>query len=521
MSLKILVLGQMSYNKIICLAILLVATCLQIKAQQKSRVEVLFAQTLEGDVKTGVGSITKLIGNVQLKQGNTLMFCDSALMYDDSNKLEAFGHVKIINNDTVTITGNYLKYNGNEKIAYIEKDVVMSDPTINLSTQQLYYDLQKNYAYYNQYATIINKQQTTLTSQSGYYFANKKEFFFKKNVHLVNPEYTMQSDTLMYNTFTKIAYFFGPTIIINKKDKIECENGWYNTEREQAQFSKNATLFSEKKTLKADSLYYDGKLKLGKAYKNVDLYDSSQDIRLLGNVGENNGITLRSYVAQNPYAIKLMNKKDSMLLFADTLYLYQRAKKQQQYFAAYHQAKIYKKDMQAVCDSIVYMQDDSMLWLFKTPIMWSGESQISADTIQFFINNSKLDSFYLLTNSFTASKVKGLHFNQVKGKNMKGYFDSTAIKFIKVLGNGQSIYYAKEDSVNFVGVNVIDCSEMEFYFKNKEIQKTVFITKPDATMYPLDEQKPEMLRLKGFKWQEKMRPQKALLLNNRKFYHKK
>lgn len=96
---------------------------------------------------------------------------------------------------------------------------------------------------------------------------------------------------------------------MSKTDKIICENGWYNTSKEQAQFSKNAVLISEKKILKADSLYYDGKLKLGRAFRNVDLFDSAQDIRLLGDLGENNGKTKRSYVTQNPYAIKLMDKK--------------------------------------------------------------------------------------------------------------------------------------------------------------------------------------------------------------------
>lgn len=498
----------MSYFKIICLTLLLGILVFGAKAQQRSRVEVIFAKTLEGNTKSPFGSLTKLIGEVQLKQGSTLMFCDSALLYDDSNKLEAYSNVKIISNDTITITGEYLRYNGNEKKAFIEKNVVLTDPSITLTTQQLDYDLSKSYGYYANEGTIVNKQQTTLKSQMGYYFAQRKEFFFKKKVSVVNPDYTMNSDTLMYNTATKFSYFYGPTTILSKTDKIICENGWYNTSKEQAQFSRNAVLISEKKVLKADSLYYDGKLKLGRAFRNVDLYDSSQDIRLLGQFGENNGRTKRSYVTQNPFAIKLMDKKDSMFLYADTLYLYQRDKKQKQRFEAYHEARIFKNDMQSICDSLVYMQDDSVLWMYKSPVMWTGENQITADTIKFFINNSKLDSFYLLNNSFTASKVKGQHFNQVKGRNMRGYFDSSQIKYIKVLGNGQSIYYAKEDSVNYVGINIIDCSEMEFFFINKVLSKTVFITKPDATMYPLDEQKPEMLRLKGFKWLEKLRPKR-------------
>jgi hypothetical protein len=41
-----------------------------------------------------------------------------------------------------------------------------------------------------------------------------------------------------------------------------------------------------------------------------------------------------------------------------------------------------------------------------------------------------------------------------------------------------------------------------------QIHKATFISSPDATLYPLDELKPEELRLKGFKWQEALRPKR-------------
>ncbi len=164
--------------------------------------------------------------------------------------------------------------------------------------------------------------------------------------------------------------------------------------------------------------------------------------------------------------------------------------------------------MQAVCDSLVYMQDDSVMQLFSKPIMWSGVNQITADTILFYINNSKLDSFNLINNAMIISKEKGLHYNQIKGKDMVGMMDSSSLKDLLVYGNGQSIFYAKEDSAHYIGVNVIDCSEMNFEFRKGQIHKAIFISSPDATLYPLDELKPQDLRLKGFKWHEALRPKR-------------
>lgn len=495
-------------KKFISLFILIIFVQL-VHAQQKSRVEILGADLFEGQV-TQFGNSKKLIGNVKLKQETTLMYCDSAILYDDSNMVKAYSHVRINHNDSIFMEGNYLKYDGNSKQAYMEGNVKMYDKSMTLTTNQLNFDMANNVGFYLNNALIIS-DRNNLTSQYGYYYSRTRNFFFKKNVVLINPEYTMKSDTLMYNTIAKTSYFYGPTVIEGKKDKITCENGWYDTKKEISQFSKNAVLYTENKILKADSLFYDRKNTIGKAFNNIELYDSIQKITLYGNYGITNAKTKKTFVTQKPYAVMIMDKKDSMFLYADSIFLFQGDKKlkQKEALKAHRKVKIFKSDIQGVCDSLVYQKSDSTLSMFSSPIIWNGVNQITADTIHFFINNNQLDSFELRNNSFLISNEKGPHYNQVRGKNMKGYLDSSNIKYLRVYGNGQSIYYAKEDSVNYIGINKVDCSEMEFYFSNKKISKGVFITNPDGIMYPLDELKPEELRLRGFIWREKEKPQKV------------
>ena len=199
----------------------------QISAQTKNKVEIIAAQNFEY-LKVGDRNISKLIGNVQLKQQNTLMYCDSALIYETENVVEAFNNVKINHNDSVNITGDFLLYNGNTKKALIKGNVLMVDKQMILTTDQLDYDLGNQLGYYDNGGKIVSKENT-LTSKIGYYFARKNEFFFKQKVFLNNPDYVMQSDTLLYHTIKKTAYFFGATQITSDADKILCENGWYNT----------------------------------------------------------------------------------------------------------------------------------------------------------------------------------------------------------------------------------------------------------------------------------------------------
>ncbi len=475
---------------------------------QKSKVEIIGADLLEGQV-TNLGNSKKLIGHVQLKQDKTIMFCDSAILYDDSNMVKAYSNVRINHNDSIHMEGQFLKYEGNLKKAYLEGRVKMFDKNMTLTTSQLNFDMNTSVGYYTNNALIIS-EKNNLVSQYGYYYTRSKEFFFKKNVLLTNPEYTMRSDTLMYNTITKVAYFYGATTIEGKADRIICENGWYDTKKEVSQFSKNATLFTDKKMLKADSMYYDRKNGIGKAFRNMELFDSIQKITLYGNYGYTNRKTKKTFVAENPSALVLMDRSDSLFLYADSLFLYQtdNKTKQKQQLRAYKKVRIFKTDLQGICDSLVYHQEDSILSMYENPVMWNGLNQSTADTIHFYINNKKLDSFALRANSFLISNEKGPHYNQVKGKHMKGYLDSNSLKYMRVYGNGQSIYYAKEDSTSYLGVNKIDCSEMEFFFNNKKISRAIFLTNADGIMYPLDEFKPEELRLRGFNWREKDRPQR-------------
>ncbi|MFN5883788.1 MAG: hypothetical protein ACK445_00490, partial [Bacteroidota bacterium] len=183
---------------------------------------------------------------------------------------------------------------------------------------------------------------------------------------------------------------------------------------------------------------------------------------------------------------------------------------QPQMIKAYYHTKVYKNDLQAVCDSMVYNTDDSVITLYNKPVLWSGLNQITADTILLFVRKQQLDSFYLNNNAFMVSRLAAKEFNQVKGKNMKGMFESNKMKYLRVYGNGQSIYYATEDSAA-LGVNVISCSEMEFSFKQNKIYRSNFITQPDAVFYPLNELKPEELRLKGFSWKQAQRPDKVAI----------
>ncbi len=493
-----------SLNKIIVAFYLLFLTTFAV-AQQNSKIELVNANTLEGGMFQGK-KLKRFLGNVTFKQDNVFLYCDSAYYYDDRNAIDAFSNVHILQGDTLNLYGDLLKYDGNTKKAELFKNIRMIDKTMTLTTQQLNYDLSTKVANYTTAGKIVDKDNV-LTSNSGYYNSAKKEFFFKNNVVLTNPEYVMKSDTLKYNTQTKTVYFFGPTTIVTKEDYIYCENGWYNTIKDVSQFNKNAFIRTKEQTLRGDSIYYNKKLGIGKAFKNIEIRDSIQKIIINGDYAENNKKMALSLVTGKAMLTQIF-ETDSLFLHADTLRVLNDSIAANRVLFAFHHVKMFKPDFSAKCDSMVYVYKDSTIQLFKEPVVWSRENQLTAKFVTIEIKNKEIHKLNLFNSAFIISQEDSLKFNQVKGKKMEGFFSQSRLYKVYVEGNGQTIYYAREKDSTYTGVNRADCSNILLFFKDNRVGKITLINAPDANFYPINELAPAELRLKGFDWKIKYQPKR-------------
>ncbi len=506
-------------------------------AQKVSKIEIVNADSFEFDEDLGNGA-KRLLGHVQFKQDNILMYADSAYYYDN-NALDAFGNIHINQGDSIHLNGDNLKYNGNTKIALVNgKTVTLKDKDMTLTTTQLDFNMQSNIGYYTQKGKIVTRENT-LTSQFGYYYSNQKNLYFKKDVVLLNQDYKMYCDTLRYHTPTETAFFQGPTHIIGESNRIYCENGWYNTKTDKAQFNKNAWLKNKDQKLRGDSLYYDQKNGYGKAMKNVEILDSAQKVSIQGHLLEYFEQAEKSIVTNRAVMIQYF-KEDTLFLHADTL----KASYDSTYFAlkkikeneelnknknkkdykpnvqmedsvgsahrmiyAYHKVKFYKKDFQGLCDSLVYCSSDSLMNLYTTPILWNEANQLTAEFVNVKLFDGKIMQLNLMNNAFIVSQYDSLRFNQIKGKTMTGFFLENELRKIDIYGNGETIYYIKEDAdSSLVGVNKAECSDMSVYIHDSKVEKIKMYKKPSGTMKPPNEVNPADMKLKDFNWFSIYRP---------------
>ena len=87
--------------------------------------------------------------------------------------------------------------------------------------------------------------------------------------------------------------------------------------------------------------------------------------------------------------------------------------------------------------------------------------------------------------AFIINQEDSSKFNQIKGKTMICHFRNNELYRIDVNGNGQTVYYAK-DKDQLIGVNVAQSSDLVITVKENKPDIIRFITKPSATLYPLE-----------------------------------
>ena len=466
-----------------------------IYAQEKSQLEIINANYTYFD-QSKYPDIRRLVGEVSFMHEGTIMNCDSAWHYFKENRFKAYSNIHINKGDSIFLYGEKLDYNGSNHKAIVQRNIVLKDRDMQLKTEELHYFLKTNIASYYSGAIITNKENV-LKSRKGDYLSSSKTLVFKSDVTLENPEYLIECDTLHYNTESEIAYFYGPTTITSDSNFIYCEDGWYNTLTDKSEFSSNAFLWSDNQKLSGDILFYDRKNGYGKALNNIAIEDTANDYTIYGHKAEYFDKLDSSIITIEPLLVADFDD-DTLYLHSDTI-IANLDSLQYQQIKAFTGAKFYSENLQGKCQVLIYFMRDSTIQMYYEPILWSDNYQLSSEHIILEIKNNAIDKMNLLQNAFIISEDSLDLYNQIKGRNMMGYFKRNELHKINVNGNGQAVYIIKDEEDKISGINTVSCSQMNIYVDKKEIRRISFQKQPNATIYPIEELPQKWNRLEGFK----------------------
>ncbi|WP_165434895.1 OstA-like protein [Pseudobacter ginsenosidimutans] len=176
------------------------------------------------------------------------------------------------------------------------------------------------------------------------------------------------------------------------------------------------------------------------------------------------------------------------------------------YFQAYHNVRIFSDSLQAVSDSLFYSGKDSIFRLFTDPIVWSGDNQLTGDTIFLYTKNKKADKLFVWENALAVNKTGIDMYNQLKGNRLTGMFIDGTLDYMRAKGNAESVYWVKDEDSALVGVNNVNGDIIDLRFLNKELDKVVVISEPKGVMLPVSQASEQEKFLRNFKWREARRP---------------
>lgn len=200
-------------------------------------------------------------------------------------------------------------------------------------------------------------------------------------------------------------------------------------------------------------------------------------------------------------ADSLANSADSLTVAADSLSAPKDSTKLN-FITAIKNVKMFRKDIQLACDSLVYNDLDSLVRMYEKPFVWNeGNRQYSADSIYAVIKDRAMQKASLMSNAFIIVKEDSLCFDQIRATEMLAYFDTTgALTRFDALGEANAVFYLQEDSV-YATVNKSAAKMLSARFLNGELDKVYYFDAAKNDGYPVAQMTRDERVLKGFDWQ--------------------
>lgn len=464
-------------------------------------------------------------GDVLFRKEDMFMYCDSAHFYDGANSVHAFGNVRMEQGDTLFVYADELEYNDSTELAILYanagRKVRLINRDVELQTNPFYYDLGIDLGFYDNYGVLTDKQNV-LVSIYGEYSPNTAEALFRENVVLTSlrkaDTLKIYTDRLYYNTNTHISEMDVPSVIVNKDGKIFTDSAIYNTETSFADlYRRSVVVMKNNNRLTGDSLKYDRNAGYGEAFGDVIMTDSAHNMRLSGEYGFYNELSDSAFVTGRALA-KEYSKGDTLYLHSDTIRAFAVVTPETiadsvvvpadtaRFVVAAHKVRFYRVDLQGVCDSMTFVQSDSMLYLNRHPIVWSGNRQIFGNVIEVHLNDSTVDYARLPDFGFMVEEIEEGFYQQLAGKEMLATFVDGELRRLDVSGNVEAITFPEESDSTINKVATLESSFMTALFKGRELERMKTWPQSTSVITPLYLSKRASLFMPQFKWYPEIRP---------------
>ena len=567
----------MMYRRLITILLSILPSFLfsqqQVQRPEKSLIRLIDAKSAV--LTTSMGrEYREIKGPAQFLHDNTLILCDSAVWDTQANIVDAIGHVKIIQKNTTLYSDN-IKYLADQSLAQVRGNLVelVDNEGGRLRTNFIDYFTKDSIGMFYNGGCLMNKDSSFIESSNGYYYAKEDRFLFQMKVEMQSDTVLMKTDSLAYLAKENKAVFLTKTLAWQGDGFLMAKGGWYDRNNEYIHFSNDVYIKTKNNEIWAKEIDFDRKTGNAKLEYDVQVLDTAQSAIILADrvnytskpesivlekepsialftvenevrdtlffsadtiiyqtrlhkdvdssvitiSKQRRDLSKRDPITEIYSSLKakasLLNKKNSDTVNVDTLTVNMDTVKVK-FLTAFKNVKFYRSNIQGVCDSLQFNSLDSLIRLYKEPIIWNENKQLSADSIQVILSGRKLKKAELNSSAFVVMQEDSSHYDQVKSADIIIFFDDGKLSKFDALGSASVLFFFEEDSV-LTTMNEKECKALSATMLDNKIHRVRYFENINSNAYPLFNLPDNKQKLKGFKWADEKRPKNRYDVCNR------
>ena len=477
------------------------------KADEK--VYLVHADELRYDQYGPVPDAQIVKGRVHFTHKGSSLWCDSAYFYQQSNSVKAFGHVRYVQGKEVSLKADRAAYDGIRQLLEARNNVVLTHGNKTLYTDSLDYDRFNDYAYFFEGGRLVDGKDR-LVSDWGDYNLKTREATFWYNVKMRSGDRTVTTDELHYDTQKSLAHVVGPSKIIQNGSVINTSDGYFDSKSDRAEMYGRSTVVDKDKEITGDSLFYNKRTGLARGLGNVVYVDKRNRNQLTGQRLIYNEKTGYGF-ATGHALVKDYSQEDTLYMHADSMKVYTFNINTDSMYRKVHcfnHVKVYRQDIQAICDSLVFNSQDSCMTMYRDPIAWNGTRQILGEIIKVYMNDSTVREAHVINQALSVERIPGeKYFNQLSSKEISGYFIKGKIRRVFASGNAKAIFYPIDDKDSTLQGHIyIETDTIKMFISPERKLEKIWTPKNTGVMLPMTQIPAEKLKLPEFAWFEELRP---------------
>ena len=507
-------------------------------------------------------------GLVQLEDKDKNTLRTRYLDYNTKDSVAIFQNgASMRDKDGQVIESLYGSYDSKASLFVFNDQVNMYMDTTFVKTSRLEYRSDLNTAYFG-YGTDMWQDDNMLSANDGWYDREKELFFFRRNVHLLTKDQEAWSDTLYYHrklndvemrgavelmdTTRNVFGLAGRVEYMDSLSRVKMtvtpavmsiDEDQKTSRRDTVWFGADTIVYRGIKRHLVDSLWkVDAEKRLSdlsgdpvaeyrrkaaeeaakaaeEAAKNNPNAQAGRDRGPGGGLNRNAATTPAGGPPSKPGEEKKPDipatppvdttgaqpslPVDSLAAPppppVDTTQL--------SFIWATHRVKLFRSDMQMSCDSLVYNDLDSLVRLYRDPLVFSdGNRQYAADSIYLVIKDRKADRARLMSNAFITTQEDTLCYDQIKGAEMMAYFDSTrTLRRFDALGGATALFFLTENDA-LATVNKVESKMLYALFDKGNLDKIYYFEEAKNDAYPVVQLPKDERYMKGFRWDPERKP---------------